>query len=177
MRLDRRSAHTQKMGRGGPPPGGGPGGVPGLNMQGAQFSAINALRTGNMAMDMIVAMFIPLLFKFLFSDSKQLLHRLYTWLFGGGTTSSKDCIRSIAFQSVGSSLMGREHKNQVLQKAITLYLTERQVPFESVFDNTDHGGFARILGPIKWIQPVRHCWEAFRGDAKKTNISCKKDNA
>ena len=36
----------------------GAGGVPGLDMQGAQFSAINALRTGNMVMDMIVAMLL-----------------------------------------------------------------------------------------------------------------------
>ena len=52
------------------------------------------------------------------------------WLFGKGPSASNDCIRTIAFQSVGGSLMGRETKNNVLQKALTLYLTEANVPFE-----------------------------------------------
>ena len=54
------------------------------------------------------------------------------WLFGKGLSASNDCIRTIAFQSVGGSLMGRETKNNVLQKALTLYLTEANVLSSSV---------------------------------------------
>ncbi len=104
-----------------PPQAGLPGGI---DMQGAQYSAINVLRTGNMAFDMLIAMLIPFMFKLLFSDSAALLERLKKLIFGDSVEQSDDCVRTIAFQSLGSSLSGREHKNQVLQKAITLYLTE-----------------------------------------------------
>ena len=99
-------------------------------MNGAQFSAINSLRTGNVVLDMMIAMIIPVIFRIIFTDGKSMLERIRDWLFGKGPSASNDCIRTIAFQSVGGSLMGRETKNNVLQKALTLYLTEANVPFE-----------------------------------------------
>ena len=145
-------------GGGKPPPpspsGGGLGG--GIDMQGAQYSAINALRTGNVIFDMCVAMLVPLLFKLLFSDSKALLVRLYTLLFGPGSRESTDCIRAIAFQSVGSSLTGREHKNHVLQKAITLYMTHIQVPFnkKSQVSLTAVHDTSVGMGPVDRYDPL-----------------------
>jgi len=112
---------------------GGAGGMPGglgVDLQGAQFSIINSLRTGNMALDMVIAMLIPFIFNKLIPYGKQWLQRLYAWLFKPVDDSGAYCSRCISFQSVGSSLTGREHKNQVLQKALTLYLTEIGVPFE-----------------------------------------------
>ena len=114
-------------------PMGGAGGMPGglgVDLQGAQFSIINSLRTGNMALDMVIAMLIPFIFNKLIPYGKQWLQRLYAWLFKPVDDSGAYCSRCISFQSVGSSLTGREHKNQVLQKALTLYLTEIGVPFE-----------------------------------------------
>ena len=100
-------------------------------MNGAQFSAINSLRTGNVVLDMMIAMIIPVMFRIIFTDGKSMLERIRDWLFGKGPSASNDCIRTISFQSVGGSLMGRETKNNVLQKALTLYLTESDtVPFE-----------------------------------------------
>jgi len=52
------------------------------------------------------------------------------YLFGERQRDNDECIRQISYMSMGSSLAGRDHKNQVLQKAITLYLTEVKVPFE-----------------------------------------------
>ena len=95
-----------------------------LDLGGAQFSVINALRTGNVLVDMLIAMTVPLLFKLLFSDSRAWLARLHAWLFGDAPPKLSECVRLISYISVGSSLAGREHKNQVLQKAITLYLTD-----------------------------------------------------
>ena len=111
-----------------PPMGGLPGGF-GIDLQGAQFSVINSLRTGNVGLDMLIAMLIPLIFK-LIPYGKQGLQRLYVWCFKPMDDSDAYSSRSISFMSVGSSLTGREHKNQVLQKALTLYLTEIGVPFE-----------------------------------------------
>ena len=52
-------------GRGMPHPG--PAGMGGPDMSGAQFAAISAFRTGNIVMDMIIAMLIPAFFSALFS--------------------------------------------------------------------------------------------------------------
>ena len=127
------------------PPGGGLGGA--LDLQGAQFSIINGMRTGNVVFDMLIAMLIPLLFKLVFSDGRQLAERLYKLLFGARTPLGNDCIRTISFMSVGSSLMGRESKNQVLQKAITLYLTDRGVPFEKKAQVSRHVCCSLMLVP------------------------------
>ena len=147
------------LGFGGKPPppspsGGALGGA--IDMQGAQYSAINALRTGNVIFDMCVAMLVPLLFKLLFTDSKALLVKLYNLIFGPGSRESADCIRTIAFQSVGSSLTGREHKNHVLQKAITLYMTHIQVPFnkKSQVSLTAVHDTSVGMGPVDRYDPL-----------------------
>lgn len=78
-------------------------------MSGAQFSAIGAMRTGNMVLDMLVAMLVPCWLEKLASQ----------WL-GRDSGGGPFCTRSISFMSVGSSLAGREHKNNMLQKAVAL---------------------------------------------------------
>jgi len=127
-----------------------------LDLNGAQFSVLNSMRTGNMIIDMIIALLVPFFFKLIFSDSKQLLLRIYDFLFDR-KPSEDECIREISFLSVGSSLTGRDHKNQLLQKAITLYLTEEmRLPFESraqvsltAFHDTSVG-----MGPIDKYNPL-----------------------
>ena len=155
-------------GRGAPPPGrGSPGGTSHIDMGGAQFSLINALATGNLIFDMLLAMIVPVLFKFLFSDMGGWLKKLREWLFPTNTKARDECIRTISYLSLGSSLAGREHKNQVLQKAITLYLTETtqatpfrrkaQVALTAVHD-TSVGS-----GPVDKFNPLakyRLTWQA-----------------
>ena len=55
-------------------------------MNGAQFSAINSLRTGNVVLDMMIAMIIPVIFRIIFTDGKSMLEKISAWLFGKATT-------------------------------------------------------------------------------------------
>ena len=53
---------------------GGAGGMPGglgVDLQGAQFSIINSLRTGNMVVDMLLAMAVPYLFRMLMNAAQR----------------------------------------------------------------------------------------------------------
>lgn len=127
-------------------------------MSGAQFSAIGAMRTGNVVLDMLIAMCIPVLFKFLFTDSYKVVEKLLNQLISRDGDCGPVCTRSISFMSVGSSLAGREHKNNVLQKALALYLTEvnrgkgfekkAQVALTAVHDMS-HGS-----GPVDRFDPL-----------------------
>ena len=95
----------------------------------AAMGAIAWLRTGNLIIDMIIACCIPLVFNSLFNGAgRQAFDRAWTCMLAilnrtkGG---NRECIRSISF--VNSSRHGPQafdQRNELLQKALALYLTE-----------------------------------------------------
>mmetsp|Transcript_22399 Transcript_22399/g.38264 ORF Transcript_22399/g.38264 Transcript_22399/m.38264 type:complete len:604 (-) Transcript_22399:295-2106(-) len=101
-----------------------------MDTAGAQFGAINALRTGNMIVDMSVAMLIPAAFRALFDPNgwTELRRLLLSKRRRHGPTAAE---RSISCMTKGQSgWLGMEQKNHILQKAIKLYLTQHlQVQF------------------------------------------------
>jgi len=112
----------------------GPGG-PGLDLEGAKFGAINLLRTGNPTYDMLIAMMVPLVFKFiidLLMGASPWLTSIKTYL--GSFFIGKHHIRVIEYEEVrnnwGYSITSRDEKNNILLKAITLYLNEKKIKFK-----------------------------------------------
>lgn len=111
----------------------GLGGIAGMDLEGAKFGFINMLRTGNPTYDMLIAMMVPLIFKFLVDllmNSGQYLNRLTAYFKWG----SKDHVRIIEYEEVrnnwGYSITSRDEKNNILLKAITLYLNEKKIKFK-----------------------------------------------
>jgi len=111
-----------------------PGG-PGLDLEGAKFGAINLLRTGNPTYDMLIAMMVPLVFKFIVDMLMNLnpyLARLKNYF--GSWFKTNDHIRIIEYAEIrnnwGYSITSRDEKNNILLKAITLYLNEKKIKFK-----------------------------------------------
>ena len=96
----------------------------GPDMTGVQFSLISALRTGHFAVDLAIALLVPIIIKFFCVDAARMARLVFEHLYARARRDDRYCTRTISCVSVGSSVAGREHKNNVLQKAIALYLTE-----------------------------------------------------
>ena len=92
-------------------------------MSGAQFGLIASMRTGSVVVDMIIAMLIPLLFRFMFEDATEYVTKLKRlWR---GRDSSTECIRTISHQvRRGPGHLPAENKNDLLIKSLTLYFTD-----------------------------------------------------
>ncbi|GMH51164.1 hypothetical protein TrLO_g3572 [Triparma laevis f. longispina] len=96
----------------------------------ASFSIINNMRTGNPAADMAIAMIIPSLiasvFAFATSHIKPFFISLANKFFRAD--NSKQIIRRIEFEQSSSyystSKEGRDKRNNILQKALTMYIGE-----------------------------------------------------
>lgn len=99
-------------------------------MQGlsSQFGIINSLRTGNVILDMAVCMMIPLVFKIL----TLLFERFQPWIneiIESIRQNKNVCLKTLDYEfrmnAWGSvHRAGKEERNNILQKAITLYIAE-----------------------------------------------------
>ena len=68
-----------------------------VDMSGAQFATLNSLRTGNMILDMVLAMMVPLFFNVILGDGAR-DKALKIWYAIFGTARDKSpCVRSIAY--------------------------------------------------------------------------------
>jgi len=117
-----------------------------VSLNGAQFAAISSLRTGSIIFDMLVALLVPLVFRFLFDgDAQSIVSWLKTFLRKRGNI---ECIRTISHLSRGNrGAFIAENKNDLLQKALTLYMTDvirvrfsgkASVSLTSVVDDRQH---------------------------------------
>lgn len=102
---------------------------------GMNFGVMNAMRTGNPILDVLVCMIIPVLFGFVMkgghSDSMSdriaaFFRALSDWI-----TGTETYIRYISFEDRGNNYMGDDRsaldttaRNNILQKALKLYLQE-----------------------------------------------------
>jgi len=99
------------------------------SMGAAEFGIINALRTGNHVYDMAIAMSIPAIFAALFAGFelvKPHLQSLWKRLVSGNPNYTQ---RTITYEQVtnawGSQLYGKDERNNILQKAISLYMASQ----------------------------------------------------
>jgi len=100
------------------------------NMQAlsSQFGLINSLRTGNVILDMMVCMMIPVFFK-LIADSWQHVIPFINEILAKFGKEKEYVMKSLDYEfrtnAWGSVLRaGKEERNNILQKAITLYIGE-----------------------------------------------------
>lgn len=102
---------------------------------GAQYGIINNLKTGNMIVDMAVAMCVPMFFSAVGMVLSSLSPHVVAFLTRLFTPKPVDWFhREIVFErlrtSWGSEVTGsRGARNNILQKAITLYLNEQSVAY------------------------------------------------
>jgi len=95
----------------------------------ASFAMLNNLRTGNHAVDMAVAMLIPGIMTGLIATFNTTLRPFLLALFNKyyNNTNSKMYYRRVEFEKLMSGygkLSGRDERNNILQKALTLYIGE-----------------------------------------------------
>ena len=97
----------------------------------AQLGMINNLRTGDVFVDTVICMVLPFLIPYVMSNARALGDRARTivlgWLFGGDGDSSVYS-RTIEYTTKkdrwNSHAGAADEKNNILQKAITLYLAK-----------------------------------------------------
>mmetsp|Transcript_83899 Transcript_83899/g.130999 ORF Transcript_83899/g.130999 Transcript_83899/m.130999 type:complete len:714 (-) Transcript_83899:87-2228(-) len=104
-----------------------------VDLEGAKFGAINALRTGNPVKDMVTAMAVPLAFKAVF-DSASLLKPAvdyFTNMFAKPAEMQYE--RTITVKQKtnqwGYSYGENDSRNTVLVRAITLYLAGKEIKY------------------------------------------------
>lgn len=108
-----------------------------IDFSGAQFGLINQLKTGNPTMDMVLCMLIPAFFAWVFTTwettIKPWTQRM--WQRWSDRLAAKEYLRNIEYElmrnSWGSVLTGQEERNNVLQKAITLYLATHSIEYQN----------------------------------------------
>lgn len=100
-----------------------------LSSASSQFGVINALRTGNVVLDMMICMMIPVAFKLLealFQRANPILNDLMEKL----RRSDDVCLKSLDYEfrtncwgySVNGG--GKEERNNILQKAVMMFIGE-----------------------------------------------------
>ena len=99
-----------------------------ISNMGSQLGLINSLRTGNVVLDMLICMCIPLLFQLAafvatrYSDFfVNLMERI--------RTNENVCMKTLEYEfrtnMYGSVIVaGNEERNNILQKALTLYIAD-----------------------------------------------------
>mmetsp|Transcript_26143 Transcript_26143/g.48201 ORF Transcript_26143/g.48201 Transcript_26143/m.48201 type:complete len:778 (-) Transcript_26143:77-2410(-) len=97
------------------------------------MGAINALRTGNVVLDMVIAMTIPVIFRSLFNFVAQVSDRFQRgdWRMDMLLFWRKMIERTIDHKTTsniwGDSITDRDTRNNVLLKAIQLYLSHKKI--------------------------------------------------
>jgi len=108
-----------------------------LSAMGSQLGLINSLRTGNMVLDMLICMMIPLVFQaisYVVTNNSALIQTLITQFF---SVKEDVYIKTLKYDyctnSWGSVIRGaKEERNNILQKAITMYIADlKNIKYET----------------------------------------------
>jgi len=93
----------------------------------ASFGIVSWLRSGNLIVDMVVAMLIPLACRWIFEGAGRqaltnFVQRVLDLMYRSG---AKECVRTISHITSSRHHSGTlDQRNELLQKALTLYLTQ-----------------------------------------------------
>ncbi|CAM9590415.1 unnamed protein product [Chrysoparadoxa australica] len=98
-----------------------------MDSSASTFGFINALRTGNMALDMVIAMLVPAVVQWLMNTHRSIIPTIMAWL--NGMHKKQQFTRCIRYEEQTSGYYGasrayRDQRNNILQKAITLYIAQ-----------------------------------------------------
>eukprot|EP00928_Gymnodinium_smaydae_P014897 TRINITY_DN1546_c0_g3_i1.p1 TRINITY_DN1546_c0_g3~~TRINITY_DN1546_c0_g3_i1.p1 ORF type:complete len:807 (-),score=144.27 TRINITY_DN1546_c0_g3_i1:215-2512(-) len=98
------------------------------------MGAINAMRTGNVILDMMIAMLIPVLFRFMFNGMGEISQkfasgelRIDMLFFWKGRIIERTIEHRATQNMWGDTISDRDTRNNVLIKAIQLYLDHKQM--------------------------------------------------
>merc|ERR1719197_1670398 len=100
------------------------------------MAAVNGLRSGNMLVDMLIALIVPMLFSFM-TDGRarnalqRVCHRLSAFFPRLLGSSADECVRTIThtrFTNNPCQVMG-DQKNDAIQKALVLYWSAHGVSY------------------------------------------------
>jgi len=98
------------------------------------MGAINALRTGNMVFDMMIAMLIPVIFRFMFSTLGDISGKFQSGelrfdmlMFWKGKMVERTIEHKATQNMYGDTSTDRDTRNNVLLKAIQLYLDHKEM--------------------------------------------------
>eukprot|EP00928_Gymnodinium_smaydae_P014896 TRINITY_DN1546_c0_g2_i1.p1 TRINITY_DN1546_c0_g2~~TRINITY_DN1546_c0_g2_i1.p1 ORF type:complete len:799 (-),score=155.27 TRINITY_DN1546_c0_g2_i1:217-2517(-) len=98
------------------------------------MGAINAMRTGNVILDMMLAMLIPVLFRFMFNGMGEISQKFASGelrfdmlLFWKGRIIERTIEHRATQNLYGETMSDRDTRNNVLIKAIQLYLDHKQM--------------------------------------------------
>jgi len=102
----------------------------------AQLGMINNLRTGDVMVDSLLCFLLPVLITFVMGNATKILDRIkqyiVSWLTSNTVPQTRFC-RTIEFIQRGpawGSNSTKDEKNNILQKAITLFLTQQGVNYD-----------------------------------------------
>jgi len=96
---------------------------------GAEFGILNSLRTGNPIIDMMLSCIIPLVITRLIQSScVRSLEEFWTYIVSL-LTSVEEFSRTVSHQIQGRSDGGLEERNQLLIKALALYMNELNIQY------------------------------------------------
>lgn len=106
-------------------PNGTPGGVGALDDLATQFGLLNALRTGNVVLDMLVCMLLPLIFGSIAGAMNSVMPavRRSTTAFISRNTVTRKITYVRKFNQYGWTV-GRESDDNLLQKGLMIYLSK-----------------------------------------------------
>mmetsp|Transcript_30120 Transcript_30120/g.76081 ORF Transcript_30120/g.76081 Transcript_30120/m.76081 type:complete len:731 (+) Transcript_30120:76-2268(+) len=109
--------------------------APALDLEGAKFGAINALRTGNPMKDMATAMLVPMVFKAVFDGAgmmKPLMDKISEYF---AKPPELTFTRTIQVEQMrnnwGYTFSDGDSRNTVLVRAITLYLAQKDINYKT----------------------------------------------
>lgn len=97
---------------------------------GAVFGMMNAMRTGNLVLDMVICMTIPAIFKGFvaaFEKARPFLHEWALRMWGAPKHHFREIIYEQVTNQWGSQLYGKDERNNILQKAISLYMADQKI--------------------------------------------------
>lgn len=110
-----------------------------IDMEGAKFSMINSMRSGNVMWDTVIAMLIPLAFKLIFDSTSSLQPQLEKL-----STKLKTCCRRLPPEyyertievkqmrrSDGYLYTPGDDRSVVLLRALNQYIAEKKVPYNA----------------------------------------------
>ncbi|CAN0433199.1 unnamed protein product [Ascophyllum nodosum] len=101
----------------------------------SQLGMINAMRTGNIVIDMIIAVSIPLVLKGLFGLWDSWIWPIIEDLWFSSRRKKLGFSRNVNFEKMSNGLEGSSgvegQRNNILQKAIMLYVGELQLKYDN----------------------------------------------
>mmetsp|Transcript_14184 Transcript_14184/g.25034 ORF Transcript_14184/g.25034 Transcript_14184/m.25034 type:complete len:684 (-) Transcript_14184:87-2138(-) len=109
-------------------------GLPSVDLEGAKFGAINALRTGNPAKDMITAMIVPLVFKSVFDGVgfvPKLVDKIADYFKEPTPLTFERKLKVHEIRDAwGDLVRDDESRSTVLLRAITLFISSKDLNYK-----------------------------------------------